>query len=236
MRAVTWTQVAQYIVLIIAYLVPVFWMSNAQDFGMIPQFSYGGAVERISELEAAAGVGQLMPSGLLSAFAPDAPLPLPARRLCQLAICYFGDGVDVRHGVSAAYSMRANAERARCPSLCGLFAVLYFPALFHCPALATFKLQILDPNLATGIIGKSIADVQSLEWIQKWSNVGFLAISGNGVAFLEINEFFMRGDIVVLATPEIAGLPVISGWSPPVVWLLPCPGTAVACHRQCVEP
>ena len=58
MRAVTWTQVAQYIVLIIAYLVPVFWMSNAQDFGLIPQFSYGGAVERISELEAAAGVGQ----------------------------------------------------------------------------------------------------------------------------------------------------------------------------------
>ena len=30
MRGVTWTQVAQYIVLIIAYLVPVIWMSNAQ--------------------------------------------------------------------------------------------------------------------------------------------------------------------------------------------------------------
>ena len=48
MRAVTWTQVAQYIVLIIAYLVPVFWMSNVQGFGLIPQFSYGGAVERIA--------------------------------------------------------------------------------------------------------------------------------------------------------------------------------------------
>ena len=71
----------------------------------------------------------------------------------------------------------------------------------------------MDPNLATGIIGKSIAEVQSLEWIQKWSNVGFLAISdSNGNGLLEINEFFMRGDIVVLATPEIAGLPyVISG-------------------------
>ena len=33
MRAVTWTQVAQYIVLIIAYLVPVIWMSNKQGFG-----------------------------------------------------------------------------------------------------------------------------------------------------------------------------------------------------------
>ena len=62
MRAVTWTQVAQYIVLIIAYLVPVFWMSNVQGFGLIPQFSYGGAVERIGELETLQGVGTLMPT------------------------------------------------------------------------------------------------------------------------------------------------------------------------------
>ncbi len=88
--------------------------------------------------------------------------------------------------------------------------LLYFTA----PALATFtKLQILDPNLASGIIGKAIADVNALDWIQKWSSVGFLAISdSNGDGILQINEFFMRGDIVVLATPEIAGLPyVISG-------------------------
>jgi len=39
MRAVTWTQVAQYIVLIIAYLIPVFWMSIVQGFGWIPQFA-----------------------------------------------------------------------------------------------------------------------------------------------------------------------------------------------------
>ena len=44
MRGVTWTQVAQYIVLIIAYLVPIIWMSNKQGFGIIPHFSYGDAV------------------------------------------------------------------------------------------------------------------------------------------------------------------------------------------------
>ena len=82
------------------------------------------------------------------------------------------------------------------------------------PALATFtKLSLLDPNLATGIIGKSVADAQALDWVQKWSSVGFLKIvDGNGDGLLQINEFFMKGDIVVLATPEIAGLPyVISG-------------------------
>ncbi|MDP7382380.1 MAG: hypothetical protein QGF33_13675, partial [Alphaproteobacteria bacterium] len=61
MRAVTWTQVAQYIVLIIAYLVPVIWMSNKQDFGLIPQFVYGDAVARIAELEVMHQVGSLLP-------------------------------------------------------------------------------------------------------------------------------------------------------------------------------
>jgi cation/acetate symporter len=88
--------------------------------------------------------------------------------------------------------------------------LLYFTA----PALATLtKLQVLDPDLATGIIGKSIADVQTLEWVQNWAAVNFLAISDfNADGLLQVNEFFMRPDIVVLATPEIAGLPyVISG-------------------------
>ena len=82
------------------------------------------------------------------------------------------------------------------------------------PALATFtKLSLLDPNVATSIIGKSVAEVSNLEWIQQWSNVGFLkVVDGNGDGIVQINEFFMRGDIVVLATPEMAGLPyVISG-------------------------
>ena len=61
MRAVTWTQVAQYIVLIIAYLVPVIWMSNKQDFGLIPQFVSGDVVARIAELEVMHQVGSLLP-------------------------------------------------------------------------------------------------------------------------------------------------------------------------------
>ena len=75
------------------------------------------------------------------------------------------------------------------------------------------KLQLFDPNLATAIIGKSIEQVQNLEWIKQWSSVGMLAVTdGNKDGILQINEFFMRPDIVVLATPEIAGLPyVISG-------------------------
>src|SRR3546814_8435773 len=51
MRAVTWTQVAQYIVLIIAYLVPVVLLST-QQYGLpFPQITYGQALQEIAALE-----------------------------------------------------------------------------------------------------------------------------------------------------------------------------------------
>ena len=80
--------------------------------------------------------------------------------------------------------------------------------------LATLsKLALMDPNLPTGIIGKSISEVQSIEWVQRWSEVKQVFIADfNGDGILQLNEWFMRGDVVVLATPEVAGLPfVISG-------------------------
>ncbi len=218
MRAVTWTQVAQYIVLIIAYLVPVIWMSNKQGFGLVPQFVYGDAVARIAELEALHQVGVLKPTetpagvrALTVAHSTPGAGALDAWRFVTLAASMMLGTASLPH-ILMRYFTTPSVKAARNSVAWSLFFIflLYFTA----PALATFtKLQVLDPNLATSIIGKSIAEVNALEWIQKWSNVGFLKIiDSNGDGMLQINEFFMRGDIVVLATPEIAGLPyVISG-------------------------
>ena len=52
MRAVTWTQVAQYIILIIAYLVPVVWLSMKQTSFPIPQLIYGQQLEKVTAKEA----------------------------------------------------------------------------------------------------------------------------------------------------------------------------------------
>jgi len=52
MRAVTWTQVAQYIILIIAYMVPVVWLSVKQTGVPVPQAVYGMQLQKISEREA----------------------------------------------------------------------------------------------------------------------------------------------------------------------------------------
>ena len=51
MRAVTWTQVAQYIVLIVAYMIPVVWLSVKQTGFPIPQLVYGKVLQKVSERE-----------------------------------------------------------------------------------------------------------------------------------------------------------------------------------------
>ncbi len=51
MRAVTWTQVAQYIILIIAYLTPVVWLSLKYTGNPIPQIAYGQVLQKVTERE-----------------------------------------------------------------------------------------------------------------------------------------------------------------------------------------
>ncbi len=58
MKAVTWTQVAQYIILIIAYLIPVVVLSAKVTGVPIPQIMYGQALEKIEALEKTFGVAQ----------------------------------------------------------------------------------------------------------------------------------------------------------------------------------
>jgi cation/acetate symporter len=51
MRAVTWTQIAQCIVMLLAFLVPVFWLSVKQTGNPLPQVVYGQQLQKVSERE-----------------------------------------------------------------------------------------------------------------------------------------------------------------------------------------
>ena len=51
MKAVTWTQVAQYIILIIAYLTPVIWLSVKHTGVPVPQLMYGQVLQKVTERE-----------------------------------------------------------------------------------------------------------------------------------------------------------------------------------------
>ena len=223
MRAVTWTQVAQYIVLIIAYLLPVFWMSNKNGFGFFPHLMLGDEVARIADLEAQFGLVKNaaadikaagVPGGLASISNPHSAVPaggMAAWKFISLAICMMVGTASLPH-ILMRYFTTPSVKSARKSVAWSLFFI--FLLYSSAPMLATLsKLQLMDPTLATGIIGKSIADVQAIEWVQNWSAANQVFIADfNGDGVLQLNEWFMRGDVVVLATPEVAGLPyVISG-------------------------
>ena len=223
MRAVTWTQVAQYIVLIIAYLLPIFWLSNKFGFGFFPQFMLGDEVARLGELEqqyglvknsAAAVKSAGVPGGLKSISVSHAGVAeggMAAWKFISLAICMMVGTASLPH-ILMRYFTTPSVKSARRSVAWSLFFI--FLLYFSAPALATLaKISILDPNLATGIIGKSIADVQAIGWVKEWIAVKQAYIADfNGDGILQLNEWFMRGDVIVLATPEMGGLPyVISG-------------------------
>src|SRR5204862_3849075 len=51
MKAVTWTQVAQYIVLIIAYMTPVVWLGMKHSGIPVPQVAHGDTLQKLGEVE-----------------------------------------------------------------------------------------------------------------------------------------------------------------------------------------
>ena len=220
MRAVTWTQVAQYIVLIVAYLLPVFWISNKMGAGVFPHLMLADEVARIAELEAQFGLGDIknsaadlkqVPKGLAGITKAHAEVNTTPWKFISLAVCMMAGTASLPH-VMMRYFTTPSVKSARRSVGWSLFFI--FLLYSSAPMLATLsKLSLMDPNLATGIIGKSITEVQAIDWYQNWNQANLMFVSDfNGNGTLELNEFFMGGKAVVLATPEIAGLPyVISG-------------------------
>ena len=218
MRAVTWTQVAQYIVLIIAYLLPVFWISSKMGAGIFPHLMLADEVARIAELEGQFGFVKnsaadlaTVPKGLAGITKAHSSVNATPWAFISLAVCMMAGTASLPH-VMMRYFTTPSVKSARRSVGWSLFFI--FLLYSSAPMLATLsKLSLMDPNLTTGIIGKSISEVQAIDWYQNWNQANLMFVSDfNGNGTLELNEFFMGGKAVVLATPEIAGLPyVISG-------------------------
>jgi len=223
MRAVTWTQVAQYLVLIIAYLIPVFWISNKIGGGVFPHLMLADEVARITELESQFGLVKNsaadmkaagVPGGLKSISVSHAGVAaggMAIWKYISLAICMMVGTASLPH-ILMRYFTTPSVKSARKSVAWSLFFI--FLLYSSAPMLATLsKISLMDPNLPTGIIGKSISDVMAIDWVQAWSSQKQVFIADfNNDGILQLNEWFMRTGVVVLATPEVAGLPyVISG-------------------------
>ena len=217
MKAVTWTQVAQYIILIIAYLIPVVVMSANVTGIPIPQIMYGQALEKIAGLEKTLGVAQAHTGAFLNARGEFSPTAM--WNFFALILCLMVGTASLPH-ILMRYFTTPSVKQARDSVAWSLFFIflLYFTA----PAYAAFaKLEIYQD-----VIGKPIAQLPA--WVASWGKIGLVGacdaanaaeifklcagVKGNADGILQLSEFRLHTDAVVLATPEIAGLPyVISG-------------------------
>ncbi|MBL8674468.1 MAG: cation acetate symporter [Rhodospirillales bacterium] len=217
MKAVTWTQVAQYIILIIAYLIPVMVMSAKLTGIPIPQLTYGIALEKIEALEKTLQIAQ--PHAAAFVDAKGAFSATAMWNFFALILCLMVGTASLPH-ILMRYFTTPTVKQARDSVAWSLFFIflLYFTA----PAYAAFaKLEIYQ-----NVIGQPIAKLPA--WLAEWGRVGVIGVcdaanaaaqyamckgvAGNADGILQLSEFRIHPDAVVLATPEIAGLPyVIAG-------------------------
>lgn len=219
MRSVTWTQVAQYLVLIVAFMLPVAILS-AQHFGMpLAQFAYGEALEQIAALEQqmlASGLAD--PETLVRHLVPGEALdPL---NFTALIVCLIIGTASLPH-LLMRFLTTSSVRDARRSAGWTLFFVLLLYATV--PAYAAFaKLEVYQ-----NVIGASLQALP--DWIHTYGRLGLVEICGKAAGsaeavreacaavpenagVLRLSDLSIDRDVIVLALPEIAGLPyVIAG-------------------------
>ena len=218
MRAVTWTQVAQYIVLIIAYLIPAIWMSTVKTGVPIPQLMQGTALAGITALETAQGIA-------VNHITPFVHGGYNALNYFLLILCLMVGTASLPH-VLMRYFTTPSVREARVSvawSLLFIF-ILYFTA----PAYAAFAKWTMLDLVASGLTPENIADKAG--WMMRWAAAdgslvqicGKAAVDAAAIAAacaekgvtgaLAFKDISLNADMIVLATPEMAGMPyVISG-------------------------
>ena len=203
MRAVTWTQVAQYIILIMAYLVPVVWLSTKKYGIPIPELTYGQALQSIAELEKQLGIVKPHVAAYVDAAGKFSWTEF--HNFWALVLCLMVGTASLPH-ILMRYFTTPNVRQAR--ESVGWSIFFIFLLYFTAPAYAAFaKLEVYQ-----NVIGQPIAQLPA--WVQNWSQVGGLLTirDANNDGVLQLAEFIINQDIIVLSMPEIAGLPyVISG-------------------------
>ncbi len=219
MRAVTWTQIAQYIVLIIAYLTPIVILSTKHYGIPIPELTYGTAIAEITAREQ-----QMLASGLTTAAAlkPHIQPFINYSPLNFFAICFcmMVGTASLPHILMRYFTTPSVREARQSVAWSLLFIFLLY---FSAPAYAAFsKLEVY-----TNIIGRNVDQVRP--WLFNWGELGLIQICGKNAisadaiiaackaiaghpGIVRLQDFVINTDVIVLSTPEIAGLPyVISG-------------------------
>jgi cation/acetate symporter len=188
MKGITWTQVAQYIILIIAYLIPVIFMSLQLTSSPLPWLSYGELVGKMGELDRELGISEYF-----------APFTNGTKwQFLALMFTLMAGTAGLPHVIVRFYTV-STMKAARWS---GAWALLFIGLLYlSAPAYAAFSRFIL----MTKVAGSKISELPA--WTKTWVDTGKLQVAdGNGDGVLQWSELIISNDIVVMATPEIANL------------------------------
>jgi len=215
MKGITYTQVAQYVVLIFAYMVPAIFISFLMTGNPIPQLGLGGTtsdggylLDKLDGLNQELGFAAYTSGSksMIDVFAITAALMLGTAGLPHVIVRFFT--------VPKVKDARSSAGWALL-----FIAILYTTA----PAIAAF----VRTNLIETVSNQPYS--QMPEWFGKWEEAKLIAFDDKNkdglIQYVKdpaVNELTVDKDIMVLANPEIAKLP---NW---VIGLVAAGGLAAA--------
>ncbi|WP_028109805.1 sodium:solute symporter family protein [Ferrimonas futtsuensis] len=221
MKGITYTQVAQFCVLITAYLVPAVFISIMMTNNPLPQLGFGSTLndgsgmyllDKLDGLSTELGFSQYTDGSksTIDVFFITAALMVGTAGLPHVIVRFFTVPKVSDARLSAGWALV-------------FIAMLYTTA----PAVASFA-RVNMINTINGEDGRGIVGEQAPSWVKNWSDTGLISWedkNGDGRMFYsgdERNEMKIDRDIMVLANPEIAELP---NW---VIALVAAGGVAAA--------
>jgi cation/acetate symporter len=205
MKGITYTQVAQYCVLIFAYLVPAVFISLMITGNPIPQLGFGGTIEgtdtylldKLDGLSKELGFAMYTDGtkSMIDVFAITAALMVGTAGLPHVIVRFFTVPRVKDARISAGWAL--------------IFIMILYTTAPSIGAFARYNLI----NTINGADQQGTLVSETPQWISNWEKTGLIKHedkNGDGRMFYsgdERNEMTIDRDIMVLANPEIAKLP-----------------------------
>ena len=204
MKGITYTQVAQYCVLIFAYTVPAIAIALVLTGNPVPQIAIEEILPKLDAIQ--------QDLGLTSYSNPFTNLS--KLNVFCITLCLMAGTAGLPHVIVRFYTVKS-VKAARWSAF---WALLFIGILYTtAPAVAMFaKYHILSQFAELG------PDIVQQSWVQNWAATGLIEIPEGGIHSAEQLLAAINRDIIVLATPEIANLPAV------VVALVAAGGLAAA--------
>ncbi|EFO79630.1 Na+/solute symporter [Oscillochloris trichoides DG-6] len=198
MKGITWTQVAQFFVLIIAFIIPAVAISAKLTGNPIPQLGlvFSDIVPKLNQIQTDLGFKEYTQ-------------PFRSRSMIDVICITFSlmaGTAGLPHVIVRFYTV-PNVRAARYSAG---WALLFISLLYlTAPAVAVFARY----NLIETLHGKTLTEVRQLDWVNSWEKTKLLKFddkNADGIVELKPaakdSEITIDNDIIVLATPEIAQL------------------------------